>query len=41
VGAPDQVQREAAQGLTGAFFRARPAGEPELDEEEEEEDDEL
>jgi hypothetical protein len=32
-GLPDQVKREAAQGMTGAFFKNRPpeAAEPEED----------
>lgn len=31
-GAPEQVRREAERGLAGAFFRARPDGEPDADE---------
>lgn len=37
-GVPDQVKREADQGLTGAFLRARP---PDADEPDDDEDEEL
>lgn len=38
---PDQVRREAEQGLSGAFFRTRPTDTGEPDDDEEDEEDEL
>lgn len=40
-GVPDQVKREAAQGMTGAFFKNRPPEAAEPDEEEDEDLDDL